>query len=238
MFQDASHNIKVLLQMYHMKFPSEKRIKIKNPRYHPSSQQQDVAEYVTVGDFEVARLLSWRYVNDCRPEQPEVIPQIRYSHLSNVCDFGPVTDQGSQCRSDASKKTSGLKRYACVENVLGGKRGLYKASGITLLPSESFSRIVMDLICYDKTSPARRHVTLAPGWEGIKSVKIAGDAFSTCAFAKNLTLDDWRVINKTRKVVSGACGLTHTHPHTYSDLGVQVLLICIKCSERIRIYKS
>ncbi len=192
-FRDASHNVKVLCQMYHIKAPAQKRIKIKNPR--------DPSRCVFIGCLEVGRPLTWNY--HCRKHsgQPVVIPRARYSHLCHMSDFGPVTD-GSQLVKDNKEP-----RYACVENILGTRSGYMKASGITLLPSEYFARIVADLVCFSEESYVR--VELSPGLQGICSLD-RGDGscvgeWSGCELDRELTLDDWKVINKIRRMVSDVC---------------------------------
>jgi hypothetical protein len=125
-------------------------------------------------------------------------------------DFGPVSDAAERFLD------SKTKRYASVERILQQghsdvkRRGTVKASGITLLPSESFAKIITELVCCSKD--ITKKVKLDASLECLKVVSsvvactqdVAGGEVEevACKFAKCLTPADWKTINSVRRIVS------------------------------------
>jgi hypothetical protein len=118
-------------------------------------------EPFVIGHIEKHRALSWKL------QQPSslfnefteahgicVSPQQDYSHLHHMSDFGL---QGKE------------RRYACVQGIMGRQYySVVRAAGISLLPSELFARVAVDLVFCPRD--ATRRLLLHPSKTWVKSV--------------------------------------------------------------------
>ncbi len=106
--------------------------------------RDDYRDVIVLGRFQRERILSWRLqrpMGISSKYDKIVRPSFEYSHMSYMSDFD-LDING--------------RRYASVCSVMGGDdESKVKATGITLLPSELFARVALDLVFCPRNATRR-----------------------------------------------------------------------------------
>ncbi len=166
-------------------------------------------EPFVIGCVEQLCGLSWKLLqpfnvfnNYMEAHGVSVTPQLEYSHVCYMSDF-ELEDKG--------------RRYASVHNVMGRQYfSIVRSTGITLLPSELFARVTVDLVFCPRDTTRRLLLNPSKTYamsitrvvretsEGTQDTKEQEDEFKFGS-AKGLSVQDMDNINWARKAVRKTC---------------------------------